>query len=72
MKSDLGALPFGNLSLHYSPFRHTILNFNNLIGKIIQSQGKGGYCLGSKSIFAWLLKSFAGARVYSASQYMGL
>lgn len=58
-------IPFENLSLHYSPSRSISIHPDALFQKIIESPGRGGYCMELNAIFATLLRSL-GYRIYSS------
>lgn len=70
-------IPFENLSLHYSWSRHISIHPDALFQKIIESTGRGGYCMELNAIFASLLRSLgyklyaSGARVYDGNDYTG-
>ena len=76
----LEAIPFENLSLHYSPDPRVSLKKEFLFNKIINLR-KGGYCLEQNNIFTTVLRTLGydlytiGARVYlpndSKSSYPG-
>lgn len=63
-KHQLAAVPFENLSIHYS-VTHTIdLNPNSLYEKIV-TRHRGGYCMENNCFFGTVLRSL-GFRVYGA------
>lgn len=71
-KLHLAAIPFENLSLHYSPHRQISVHPQELFRKIIaDDNGRGGYCMENTGLFATLLHSLgfdsysAGGRVFS-------
>ena len=63
-KHQLAAVPFENLSIHYSP-THTIdLDPNFLYEKIVRRR-RGGYCMENNCFFGTVLRSL-GFNLYSA------
>ncbi|KAF2812404.1 cysteine proteinase [Mytilinidion resinicola] len=76
-KYHLSEVPFENLSIHYSPHRHVSIHADELYKKIVESDGRGGYCMENNRIFGILLKSLgfklysAGARVNEGHGYTG-
>jgi len=71
-KYHLAAIPFENLSLHYSPHRQISIHPEELFRKIIaDDNGRGGYCMENTGLFSIFLHSLgfnsysAGARVFS-------
>ncbi|OCL13817.1 arylamine N-acetyltransferase 1 [Glonium stellatum] len=64
-KHHLAAIPFENLTLHYSPHRQISLRSDELYKKIVESDGRGGYCMENSCIFGILLRSL-GFQLYSA------
>jgi arylamine N-acetyltransferase len=70
-KLHLAAIPFENLSLHYSTHRSVSVHPDDLFRKIIgDDNGRGGYCMENNRLFGTLLSSLAftlysgGGRVY--------
>ena len=65
---QLAAVPFENLSLHYSPHHSISLDPEYLYSKIVGT-GRGGYCMESNCFFGTVLRSLGfnvcsvGARV---------
>ena len=76
-KHHLAAIPFENLSLHYSSHRQISLHSDELYKKIVESDGRGGYCMENTCIFGILLRSLgfqlysAGARVNEGGVFKG-
>lgn len=72
---NLTGIPFENLSIHYSPHRQIALGAVDLYKKIIETPGRGGYCMENNSLLALLLRSIgfqcyiAGARVLEGDRY---
>lgn len=76
---QLAAVPFENLSLHYSPERTISIDKDDLFEKIIglkkteSGSGRGGYCMENNLFFGTVLKTLGyevvpiGARVYAAA-----
>ena len=71
-KLHLVAIPFENLSLHYSPHRRISIHPEAVFQKIIGDDGgRGGYCMENTGLFSVLLRSLgfdcysAGARVFA-------
>ena len=64
-KHHLVAIPFENLSLHYSSHRQISLHSDELYKKIVESDSRGGYCMENTCIFGILLRSL-GFQLYSA------
>lgn len=68
-KYQLAAVPFENLSLHYSKTPGVSLNKDELYEKIVQNR-RGGYCMELNFFFATILKTMGyeviqtGARVF--------
>lgn len=75
-KYHLAAIPFENLSLHYSKEHTNSLNPDDLFEKIVIRK-KGGYCFESNSLFGVMLRSLGfdivsvGARVTLVSPSAG-
>jgi arylamine N-acetyltransferase len=76
MKAHLVKVPFENLSLHYS--RSGIsLDPSDLFRKIVETSGRGGYCMENTFEFSVLLTSLgfnlytAAGRVWVAGLYTG-
>lgn len=76
-RHHLTNIPFENLSLHYSTSRHISIHPDAIYQKIVESNGRGGYCMELNAIFACLLRSLgyklysSGARVYDGKEYLG-
>jgi len=76
-KYTLCAIPFENLSIHYSPHHSISIHPDALFSKIVESSGRGGYCMENSALFAAVLKSLgykfysAGARVRTPAGYEG-
>ncbi|KAF2203983.1 arylamine N-acetyltransferase 1 [Delitschia confertaspora ATCC 74209] len=77
-KLHLVAIPFENLTLHYSYHRQLSLHPEALFQKIIgDNNGRGGYCMENNCLFGILLHSLgfnlysAGARVYGGGKWNG-
>ncbi|KAH6886222.1 hypothetical protein B0T10DRAFT_563428 [Thelonectria olida] len=72
-KCHLCNVPFENLSLHYSWHRVIEIDPQVLYSKIIESSGRGGYCMENNTLFNTLLVTLgfdvymAGSRVYQAN-----
>lgn len=69
----LSAIPFENVSLHYSPHHTISLDPYALHHKIVaQNAGRGGYCMENNGLFCTVLQSLGfdvypvGARINSA------
>lgn len=77
MKLHLINIPFENLSLHYSQERQVSLHPTVLFRKIINGNGRGGYCMENNAVLACLLRSIGynlystGARIWAGNVYMG-
>lgn len=77
MKQHLTNIPFENLDLHYSQSKTIPLHPVILFRKIVQSTGRGGYCMENNTIFACLLRSLGydlyltGARIFGATGFNG-
>lgn len=76
-KYHLAAVPFENLSLHYSTQRNIRTEPHALFDKIIKrNAGRGGYCMENNGLFGTVLRSLGydvysvGARVNEAAQPM--
>ncbi|KAK3063588.1 hypothetical protein LTS18_014344, partial [Coniosporium uncinatum] len=73
----LCAIPFENLSLHYSPHHSVSIHPDALFSKIVESSGRGGYCMENNALFGTVLNSLgytfysAGARVHTPTGYEG-
>ncbi|KAF2690220.1 arylamine N-acetyltransferase 1 [Lentithecium fluviatile CBS 122367] len=72
------AIPFENLTLHYSAHRQISIHPEELFKKVIgDDNGRGGYCMENNSLFGMLLRSLgyvlfsAGARVFDGGQWTG-
>lgn len=72
------AIPFENLTLHYSPHRQICIHPEDLFKKIIgDNNGRGGYCMENNCLFGTLLYSIgftimsAGGRVFENGQWTG-
>lgn len=77
-KHQLAAIPFENLSLHYSPHRQISLHLSEVFAKIIGSEnGRGGYCMENNLLFGALLRDVGfevcsvGARVWDGEGWTG-
>lgn len=77
-KAHLAAIPFENLSLHYSPHRRISIHPEAVFQKIIGDDNRrGGYCMETTGLFAVLLHSLgfdcysAGARVFNQGRVGG-
>lgn len=58
IKYQLAAVPFENLSLHYSQARTVSLDEDDLFQKIVESKsGRGGYCMENNHFFGTVLRS---------------
>ncbi len=73
-KHQLAAVPFENLSLHYSKERIISLDKGDLFDKFVTSKnGRGGYCMENNLFFGTVLKTLGfdvvhtGARVYNST-----
>lgn len=64
-KYQLSEVPFENLSMHYSAHRQVSLHPDELYRKIVESDGRGGYCMENNCVFGVLLRSL-GFNLYSA------
>ena len=63
---QLAAVPFENLSLHYSTSKTISLHPDDLYEKIVgRGKGRGGYCMENNCFFGTVLRS-VGFDVYSA------
>jgi hypothetical protein len=64
-------------SLHYSPYRRVVLHHEELFKKVIESKGRGGYCMELNAVFGTLLRSIGfaiyptGARVHDGKEFGG-
>jgi arylamine N-acetyltransferase len=71
---QLAAVPFENLSLHYSQSHLLSLDPEDLFVKIVEHQ-RGGYCMENNTFFGAVLRSLgyelinAGARVSRSFEY---
>ena len=69
-KYQLIAIPFENLTLHYSWHRVIQTDAQHLFDKIVEQPGRGGYCMENNSLFHVVLASLnfdvymVGSRVY--------
>ena len=77
-KRQLAAIPFENLSLHYSAHRQVSVHPDELFKKIIgDNNGRGGYCMENNCLFGTLLLTLGfniysgGARVYDDNHWTG-
>ncbi|KAF2673431.1 arylamine N-acetyltransferase 1 [Microthyrium microscopicum] len=76
-RQHLAYIPFENLSLHYSRWRQISLHPEDLSKKIVQSPGRGGYCMELNALFATLLRSLGyklrtcGARTHDGKKFGG-
>ena len=77
-KLHLAAIPFENISLHYSAHRSVSAHPDELFKKIIgDNNGRGGYCLENNRLFGTLLNSLGftlysgGARVRNGGGWGG-
>ncbi|KAF1984182.1 arylamine N-acetyltransferase 1 [Aulographum hederae CBS 113979] len=65
MRYHLSAVPFENLTLHYTHHRRVSLDADDLFEKIVGSGTRGGYCMENNTLFGALLRSL-GYRLHSA------
>jgi arylamine N-acetyltransferase len=77
-KLHLVAIPFENLTLHYSAHRQISLHPDQLFKKVIaDDNGRGGYCMENNCLLGMLLRSLgftlysAGARVFDNGNWTG-
>lgn len=76
-RHHLAWVPFENLALHYSRWRQISLHPDDLFKKIVQSPGRGGYCMENNALFAALLRTLGyrirscGARTYNGKEFGG-
>lgn len=77
-KHQLAAIPFENLTLHYSAHRQVSIHPDELFKKIIaNNNGRGGYCMENNCLFGTLLYTLGfniysgGARVWAAGSWTG-
>jgi arylamine N-acetyltransferase len=77
-KHHLAAVPFENLTLHYSTHRQVSVHPEALFKKIIaDNNGRGGYCMENNCLFGTLLFSLGfniysgGARVWAVNAWTG-
>ncbi|KFZ24560.1 hypothetical protein V502_00961 [Pseudogymnoascus sp. VKM F-4520 (FW-2644)] len=76
-RHHLAWVPFENLSIHYSRSRQISLHPEDLFKKIIQSPGRGGYCMENNALFAILLRTLGyrirscGARTHDGKVFGG-
>lgn len=64
-KHHLAAVPFENLTLHYSAHHQISVHPNELFKKIIaDNNGRGGYCMENNALFGTLLRTL-GFNIYS-------
>ncbi len=76
-KFHLAAVPFENLSLHYSQHHKITLHPDELFRKIVLTPGRGGYCMEANRLFSTVLRSLgyqlytAGARVNDGGEFTG-
>ena len=77
-KLHLVAIPFENLTLHYSAHHQITLHPDELFKKVIaDDNGRGGYCMENNCLFGTLLRSLGftlhsgGARVFDGGQWTG-
>lgn len=69
-KYQLAAVPFENLTLHYSAHRHVSLHPEELFKKMVtDNNGRGGYCMENNSLFGIVLLSL-GFTVYAAGGHV--
>ena len=74
-RHHLASVPFENLNLHYSQHHSISLNKTVLFRKIVQTPGRGGYCLENNGLFGVLLRSlgfqayYVGGRVNAGTDY---
>lgn len=75
---QLAAVPFENLSLHYSSHRQICLHPEDLFQKIVgDNNGRGGYCMENNALFGTVLRSLgftvysAGGRVFEEGHWTG-
>lgn len=78
VKYQLAAVPFENLTLHYSPYRQVSTHPKELFNKVVRdNNGRGGYCMENSTLFGTLLYSLnfniysAGARVFDGGKWTG-
>lgn len=76
-RHHLAAVPFENLSLHYSVHRSISIDTQGVFNKIAQpGSGRGGYCMENNTLFGAVLQSLGysvtsvGGRVNEAVQPM--
>ncbi|GAB1312330.1 N-terminal acetyltransferase [Madurella fahalii] len=67
-RHHLVSVPFENLDLHYSQHHSISLNKLTLFRKIVQTPGRGGYCLENNGIFGTLLRSLGFQAYYVAGR----
>lgn len=77
-KHQLAAIPFENLTLHYSAHHQVSIHPEELFRKIIaDNNGRGGYCMENNCLLGTLLYSLGftiysgGARVFSDGEWTG-
>jgi arylamine N-acetyltransferase len=77
-KHHLAAVPFENLTLHYSTHRQVSVHPQDLFKKIIaDNNGRGGYCMENNCLFGTLLHTLGfniysgGARVWAVDSWTG-
>ena len=75
MRHHLAAIPFENLSLHYSPHRYVPLDMDEVYKRMVeQGTGRGGQCMEMNGLFGNVLRSLGfevmstAARVNTACQ----
>lgn len=75
-RKQLGAIPWGNVAMHYSSHRCVSLEPEALYHKIVE-RGHGGYCMENNSFFSTVLRSLGydlyitGARTSNALEMNG-
>ncbi|PSK42401.1 hypothetical protein B9Z65_4315 [Elsinoe australis] len=63
IRHSLAAIPFENLSLHYSPHHSIDISPSYLYDKIVNSPARGGYCMENNTLLLTVLRSL-GFNVY--------
>jgi arylamine N-acetyltransferase len=77
VRHQLAAVPFENLTLHYSVQRHICIDAQKVFEKIVDNESeRGGYCMENSTLFGTVLRSLGyqvtsvGGRVNEAAQPM--
>lgn len=74
-RQHLAWVPFENLLIHYSRSRQISLHPEDLFKKIVQTPGRGGYCMENNALFAMLLRTLrykirsCGARTHNGEAF---